>query len=535
MVFKNIRLIILIILLILFSYFLISPFVFRRSRVIVSFVDEENQCSQIKEGDIVNQISGFVIGNSEDFKRAVGAIKAGEHVTMVINNGPGSCKALKDGYIGMDVADTPSNQLKFGLDIQGGEVIILEPEEILSFTELENEKEIIEERIKSLGLQETRVYTSDNTIRIVSLTESISTLIQPGNFEAKIGQGIEVENETGEIRLGDNFYDIEVIDEKLKINDSYYQTDQIFLLENIKFKILNITNSSFSVEAEFLVNDDVTAVLSSLSFVRFNTDFRVYEFNIPLEISSEASNRFMKITKGLKVTFVGTQSLLEGYLIYYLDSEEINRLNIPFEMAGTEINNIAVVGFGSREEVENQKSEIQAILESDRLAELEIIGKEKFEPKLRNTVLELSLLTALVIIASTTVLIHRRYKNKKVFFIPLLTGIEVFCIIGIAALTQSFFAPGWILDLFSVVGLIVFSFVSFSLLIIKTEEKLKQKQIFLWRKHRRILSLSSFSYLLVFLIAFVLLFTSIKGIGFSLITGLFMGLITKPIYGEFFK
>jgi len=537
MLFKNIRIIIVIILLLIFTYFLISPFVFRKSGVIVNFVDEDNQCSQIKEGDAVNQIGGFVISNSEDFERALQNIKAEEHVTMVINNGPGSCEALRDRYIGIDVVEIPSKQLKFGLDIQGGEVSIFKPKETVSPSELENGKVIIEKRIKSLGLPETRVYTSDSTIKIASLMERIGTLIKLGNFEAKIGQEVDFENGTGEIRLGDNFYDIEIEGEKLKINDSYYQTDQSFLLEDIEFKILNITNSSLSIETEFFDNDDVTKVSSSLSFVRYNPDFRAHEFNVPLEISNEASNKFMKISKGLKVSFDVRQSLLECYLVYYLDGEEISKLNKPFgmEMAGTEIGSIYVVGFGGENEVQNQKSKIQAILESGTLFELEIIGKENFEPTLRNTALELTSLTALFIIASTTVLIYRRYKNKKVFLAPLLIGIEVFCVVGIAALTQFNFSPGWILDLFSVLGLIGFSFVSFSLFIIKTEEKVKQRQLFLRRKHRRIVSLSVFSYFLVFLIAFVLLFTPIKGVGFSIIIGLFIGVITKPIYVGLFR
>jgi len=536
MVFKNIRVTIVAILLILFTYFLISPFISRKPGVVVTFVDEDNKCGQIRERDIVTQVGGVVTSNSEDFEKAVQTIKTGEHVRMVVNNGPGGCEALRDGYIGIDVADIPSKHLKFGLDIQGGEVTILKPRETLSLAELEEEKEIIGERIKGLGLSETRVYTSDSTIRIVSLTEMISTLIKTGNFEAKIGQDIEVENGTGEIRLGDRFYDIETVDEKLKINDSYYQTEQTFLLEDIEFKILNITNSSLGVEAKFLDNDDVARVLSSLSFVRFNADFRVYEFNIPLEISDEASDRFMRITKGLRVTVVGGQSL-EGNLIYYLDGGKVSELNRPFgmEMAGMEINSINVIGFGSENEVINKKLEIQAILKSGTLVEMEIIGKEKFEPTLRNTVLELSLLTALVITASTTILIHRRYKNKKVFFIPLLIGIEVFCVVGIAALTQSVSGVGWVLNFLSIIGLVIFSFVSLSLLIIKTEEKIKQKQLFLWYKHRRIAGLSTFFYFSVFLTAFVLLFTPIKEIGFSIITGLFIGFITKPIYTGLFR
>jgi preprotein translocase subunit SecD len=424
-------------------------------------------------------------------------------------------------------------KLNFGIDIQGGKVFIFKPEKP---NELEKIAETINKRIKFFNLLETKAYVSDNTIAIVSLTEEkLNLLLIPGNFEAKILQEIKLENETGKIKIGTNVYQVELEEEKLKINDSLYEVNQSFFLEDIEFDLINITNNSATIEAKIFTNEDVTKVLTQFSYLRFEPELQSYEFNIPLEISSQASSKFTKVAKGLKTTFVGTQQTLEGFLIYYLDGKQISKLHIPFELSLRELKNIAVIGFGRNQtEILEEKNKIQAVLESGRLPKLKLTGTEGYEPKLRRTATEISIGGVVIMIILAVGLTYFRYRIFRLSAYSLaLIASEIVCILGAVALTQRLFAYGWILDFHSILGIIVFAIISSIQIILILENRIRKKELSLEYKYRKILSLQNFLTITIFAISFCLLFTSWKGFGLALLTGLTFGiLITKPIFDQ---
>jgi len=534
---KNVRFIVLILLLLLSVYFLFSPLIFKKSGVVVTFASKDNKCGQIKEGDVITQAGGFLIGNSEDFENALQGVKSGEYLTMVINNGPGGCTAIDDGDVGISVANIPSNQLKFGIDIQGGTTTLLKPGS-LSLADTERIEEIIDKRIVVFGLPETRVSSSNNFVKVTSLTtEKIGSLIMPGKFEAKIEEERILENNVSTIMLTEE-YTIKVVDEKLYVNDSYYQINQSFVLEDVKFDLMDITNTSVIIEANVFDNEDMRDVLGAFGYVTYNSDFKNYQFNIQVGISDKVSNRFMKITKGLKTSFSGTQAILEGSLVYYLDGNLINELNIPFEMVGQKIENIVVIGSGmSRSDVDNQRLRIIAALKSGVLSNIEIVGTEKFEPKLKYTITELPIIIMMGLTIFIISLTYLRYKKIKFgLYALLLMGAEVFCVLGAAALTQSVSPSGWIIDVPSIVGLIVLAVMSFVQMFLMIEQKIKGRDISIYFKYKKFLSSSSLLRILVFIISFLILFSVWRGFGFSIIVGLIIGMfITKPIYNSFLE
>lgn len=522
---ENFRFIVLLVILSISLWFLISPYIFKKTGVVVTFLDEGSRCGDMTEGDVITQIGGFAIKDLAGFNRALNTIKANEYAAMVVNNEPGGCVGVEDGNLGITVRNVPSDILKFGLDVQGGIVARVRLGESATKDDLKAVAATIEKRIETLGLPETRVVLNDD-IKIASLTsEKINLLICQGNFEAKISQGIRLKNGSGEIRVGGNGYSVKAFDGKLRVNGSDYQINDSFFLENIEFDLINVTNESAVVESVIFTNDDVLNVLTAFAYARYEPNFRVYEFNVPVDISKEASDRFIKITNGLGTVFTGTKPILAGSLVYRLDEEEISRLNIPMEMTETDISSISIVGFKeSMDDAINEKSRIELALSGRLPFDLMIVGIEDLKPGYASVVwIALSafiIATPACIIALT----YKFYKNIKIGLYALsLIVVEIVCILGTASITQSLFKPGWILGLPSMLGLIVFLIISSAQTMIASE-KIIRKGVLKWGKYLTPI---------VSIAAFLILFTPWRGFGLSLFVGIIMGwLITKPLYRD---
>ena len=523
---KNIRLIVLLVILLASLYFLVNPLVFRASGVIVTAVSEEAKCGQIKEDDVITQLKSIFTKDVVEFRRAVSSIKEKEHVSMIINNGPGWCEGVKDGDIGIDVVDIPSDQLKFGIDIQGGTITSYR---LTSKTgKMEEVSETIEKRIVLIGLPEAKVEVSDSEIKIFSLTtEKLNFITAPGEVETKMFQEINLENKSGNIVVGNNTYTVDATVTSLTVNGTSYTVNERFTLDGIDFDVMNIKNDSFSVEASIFTNKDVLTVLGEpFSSVGYNPVGRRYEYRVQLELSPEALNRANKIVDGINPTFEGR--LVQ--LVYYLDGKLVS--SIPVQIPREEIINLPVLGFGNTlADVSNQKLKIQTILNSNTLPDLEVVGIEYYEPSLNMTVIGIISLGAIVAGLSILNVTHFRYKKIKFGgYSLLLIGAEIFCVVGIASLTQSYYSPGWILDFPSMLGLFTFLSISSTQKILSAEQQLKNNEIPLRYKYKKIMNLSTFLNVLFFVVSFSLLFTGWKGYGLSVFIGMVISmLITTPM------
>jgi len=536
---KNFRIITLILLLIFFTYFLISPYILKKSGVVVTAVDKNSKCGNIREGDIITNVLGSSIKNSEDFKTVEKTIKANEYATMVVNNGPGGCTAVRDEYFGINVADVPSNELKFGIDIQGGITTTLKPEKELNKTGIENVIQTLNKRIDVYGLPETIATVSNSFIKINSLSsEKINWLIATGRFEAKILEEVKLEDSAGKIPVGDNSYSVEFVNDSLKINNSFYRINDELEIENIKFKIRNITNASAVVEATVFENEDIIRVLSGGS-VTYNANAQAYEFTIPIEISVEASNRFTKIVKKIPTSIVEKQIILNGFLVYYLDGNLVSRLNIPIEFARQTIKQISIIGFStSMADASITRLKALSAIESGVLpTNLEIIKTEKYEPKLKVFSIEMfgSILGLLMI--SVISVFYWRYKNIKFGLLVIaLILFELALILGTIATVQQLIGTVWVINLTTIVGFIAVMIAGSIQMITLSEQILKKKDLSISYKYKKLISIPAALNWAVLIVGFLFLFTTWRFLGLVLLTGLvFDILLIRPIYGNFVK
>lgn len=146
-------------------------------------------------------------------------------------------------------------------------------------------------------------------------------------------------------------------------------------------------------------------------------------------------------------------------------------------------------------------------------AEFVVSKIETIEPAFGDVLL-FSALVVVTLLAANTFLVFRVTKNVKLACISTgLVAAEIVCIFGFAAIVQNVFRLGWAFDIYSFIGLLLFSFIS----VLKMHKSVKP-QTFEGK-------LFSFVYRGVAIAGFVTLFTPWRGVGIVLL----MGIVTKEL------
>jgi preprotein translocase subunit SecD len=267
--------------------------------------------------------------------------------------------------------------------------------------------------------------------------------------------------------------------------------------------------------------------------ITYNPNANLYEFIIPVEISSEASNRFSKIVKRIPTTFAGQRIILNGFLVYYLDGNPISQLNIPIELTRQTIKQLSIIGFSKNMvDATNTRSKILSSVESGILpVHLEIVGSEVYEPKLKSFSTEVFGLGICLSAAFIFLIFYLRYKNLKLGFLAILLSLtELFLILGVIATAQQI-GVAWVINL-----TIIFSFIAVLLIsniqaVILSEQNLKKRSLSISYKYKRLISISTLLSLITLIIGFVFLFTELRFFGLTLITGFLLDiLLIRPIF-----
>ncbi|MEM5883092.1 MAG: hypothetical protein QXQ77_02530 [Candidatus Aenigmatarchaeota archaeon] len=524
---KNIRFLVLLAFLIISVYFLLAPLLFIPKGVVVVSLDENNKCEGIREGSIITEMRGTAISSEEDFENYLKNVKQGEYVSMVINNLPGGCIALNDSYLGITVKNFERKGLKFGIDLAGGKASVFS-----STQDLKKVKEILEKRIEVFKLPAASVSVSDKTIRIVSLRdEKLEPLLIRGKFEARISEEVKLKNNTGKLPLGKEDYTITLENEKIKINESFYGENESFVLQGIEFKIINITNSSVLLEALIFTKKDIKQI--SYSFVKYEPLAKRYEFNIPVEISEEASERFSKIIDRMPTTTEFGSIVLSGRLLYYLDGKEMSNLAIPFSLVGRKISSISIFGLRESEEAATlDKNRIEASLKTEDLEPLQLIKTEDLEATypMLTTYFFAALITIEILFS---LFVFLRYRKKELLFYSLtLSLIQAFLIFGINAIAQNLVPNSWLINSSTLLGILTITIFTLFQFVLVLEKRVKKRELSLSFKLKKLIGLSNFLNILIVISSFILLFV-FKTFGLSLLTGFVFGfLILVPLFEE---
>jgi hypothetical protein len=520
---KNPRFVLLIILFVV-SIFLVLPRYTPGVRV--TFVGKKSACRDvISEGDIITMFNERPIVNQQDFYDAVKT--ATGIVRMNVNRKPLTCEIPENETLNIKVKNLESRGLVFGTDIQGGVLYILEPRAPVNTVEILNK---LNKRIETYGMTETRAISYDNKIGISTIYfKDIRPLIEVGALEAKIQHEIELKNNTGRIKIGNDTYVVKRANNGILVNNSYYTINQSFYLDNIKIYIENVTEKSLIISALFFSNDDVVEILKDYSYVKYDPNYRIYRFVVPVRITNEASRRFAKITTGLRKEFIGAKFVLKANLVLTLDGETISKLSIPLELAGKPFETPSVTGFtGSREEALNKKMKLYAVLESGPLpTELKVVEIREVEPKTSLSYFTPFFLTEFVVFS---IFLLVRYKSLRILaYTLLLLILEIIAIIGVFALGQRVtYYNSWIITPTVIYGFVLLIAIAAAQIITECELILRFKKI---SRFRRFFTPAIFLFFFI-----ILLIPSLREISIVNLIGMILNYsIINPLCIDFIK
>jgi hypothetical protein len=495
---NQIRFFTLILLLFFSLYFVLSPYFFEKKGVIVNFV--ENEKCTLKENSIITEMKNTQIKGLEDFLEVEKNLKKGEYVSLIANGEPAFCIALEEGNLGIKASDIPSKKIKFSGEIQGWKEIAFSSK---NESEIEKTKEVIEKRIKFFGIPSTSALIEKGLLKIRTIfPEEVFLLTERGKIEARIEQEIKLENGIGKILIGDDSYQLKIVDEEIEFNNVIYKTNESFLINDLKIFVKNITNTSLLIEMSVFQNTYLKQIgHGTISYLPAE---KIYKVEIPVSVSEKASENFINVTKNLPA-IPAPQPVLRGKLIYYLNGQKLAELSIPYEMKGRKLQTISIIFFAKNQgDALTLRKKVEAGL-IGVLPELNFVSEKDLKPTYYQAIFYGNLIFWIALFSTIIIL------NRKNFLAGLkIAGLLFSCIFvlfGIASFSQQFLSYGWILDLPSFLGIFLFALT----FIIK--EAIKKKE------ENKILK-----YLepILLVVGFCCLFL-IRGFGFAL----FFGILVK--------
>lgn len=362
--------------------------------------------------EVIIKINNQDVKNLEDYSRILNEINETSIVRIKTNKQEYVMLSNKD--LGLTIEKVPSNNIRRGLDLQGGTRVVLQPEEKLNDNEVQDLISTMENRLNVYGLSDLKIRRSNDlsgdTFIVVEIAgaskEEVKDLIaSQGRFEAKIG------NET------------------------------VF--------------SGGKKDITFVCREDGTC-----SGIRQCDPTQagyqcVFEFEIRL--SPEAAKKHADITSKLDVNLTNSGNYLSKPLDLYLDDKLVDSLQISTSLKGQVATSIAISGPGFGENKGNaikdatkNMNKLQTVLITGSLpTKLNIMKIQSISPTLGEQFTKNAISIILFAILAVSLIIFIRYRNLKVALpIIIISSSEVLIILGIASLIK------YNIDLAAIAGII---------------------------------------------------------------------------------
>ncbi len=327
-------------------------------------------------------------------------------------------KIIGTADLGITVYEAPKNNIRKGLDLQGGVRVLLTPEEKVDDEIIDQVVENLDQRLNAFGLSDVKIKKSSDLsgnqfilIEIAGLQKKeIESLIgTQGKFEAKI-------NGTTVFRGGK--------------------------------EIAYVCRSS-----------DCSGINPSQGCGQTSDGKHSCQFFFTVDLSAEAAERQAGVTKNLDViTSESGSEILSEQIEFYLDDQLVDSLNVGAGLRGRAETTIQITGGGignTRDEavsvtLANMKR-LQTILKTGSLpVKLQIVKADNLSPILGKEFLKTAVLIGLLAILVVAAVVFIRYRSIKIALPMIITNIsEVVLLLGVAA------AFGTNLDLAAIAGIII--------------------------------------------------------------------------------
>ena len=456
--------------------------------------DFENIISQAKPNDVIS------IETNRDFYRLT---------VEALNN---ESDQIRD--IGLNVYNAPSNNIRKGLDIQGGTRVLLSPSRNLDANEMEIVIESMRQRLNVYGLSDIVIREASDlppplgegrqyiVVEVAGVNEEEvkELLSQQGNFEAKIG------NEVAFIGGRD------------------------------------ITYVCRSAEC--------SGIDPSRGCTEIGGGEQLCRFRFSISITQQAANRFAELTRDLTIITTDeagnrlpdSEQYLNKTLDFYLDGVMVDSLNIARDLRGSVVTDIQISGSGMGvgrsnailDALQNMRS-LQTVLITGSLpVEIEIEKVDTISPALGQQFLNNAILVGIIALFSVGTVIFIRYRTLKVA-LPTITIMfsEVIILLGVAALIRQN------IDLAAIAGILVSVGTGVDDQIVIADETIEseKKEVTSWKNRLKNAFFIIFAAYSVTVVAMLPLLGAgaglLKGFAVTTIIGVTIGvLITRPAFAK---
>ncbi len=319
---------------------------------------------------------------------------------------------------GLKVYDSPTSNLRKGLDLEGGTRVLLKPAEAVSKDTLELTAANLRERLNVYGLSDIVVRSAADLggnyfilVEMAGVTESEvkELLAKQGKFEAKIG------------------------------NDTVFyggEKDITYVCRSAECSGIDPQRGCFPVADGYACN-----------------------FFFTISLSQEAAERQAALTSKLSIVpGEGTNSYLSKDITLFLDDREVDRLKIGSELKGRASTQIQISGSGSGSSQEQAMTNtlesmkrLQTVIATGSLpVKLDIVKLDTVSPTLGQEFLNNVFLVGFLALAAVSAVVVFRYRKMKIIIPMVLTLIsEIILILGFSAFS------GTNLDLAAIAGIII--------------------------------------------------------------------------------
>ena len=422
----------------------------------IAYISKTSPAKNILEqGDIIYSVNGEVVRNVDDWLRLTKNISGKVNIVAYKGRVKNSYELYVNETIGIDVMNVERTNINFGLDIRGGTRILMKPKGNVSSDVIEQIIGTLETRANIFGLREIKFYpiktiTGENFIQIEAAgigRDVVENLLsQKGNFVAKITKPVFLKDGKGIFILGENRYDVKVLNEssgKIAVSNITLELNDSFVLDGIKFEYINKSGDELIFLGTAYEGKDIELVYSDPQHSAVIPRRGYYQFYFVVLVSREGAERFAKITAGIPQQMdlmSGEYYLKDSKIQLYIDQQLMSELRIAASLGGKVYTTPQIEG--SRERMEDavkEKLRLQTILRSGALpVSLEIVSIGIISPSLGEGFITSAINAALLAALVVVVIVFIKYRNIKVVLPMIFTGLaEIVIILGIAAKNDS--------------------------------------------------------------------------------------------------
>jgi preprotein translocase subunit SecD len=416
---------------------------------IVYFSEDSPARNVLEQGMIITALNDEAIKNVDDWNSKASGLSG--NITLMANGVKHRFDVNES--LGIDVTDMQRTNLEFGLDLRGGTRIILKPKENATKETIDQVISTLQTRANIYGLREMNFFPVRGSsgeyyvqIEVAGVKRDVvdDLLSTEGKFEAKISKPVRIDNDRGEIQLGQDSFNAEfVTNQTIRVQGEIYSPGDIFTLKDIEIEYQNSSETRINFMTKVYDGDDVELVYTDPQRSGVVPIQGGYRFFFGVLVSPDGAQRFADVTSGVS-SYLDIQSgerYLESEIFIYLDNELVDSLRISSDLGGRVVQTPQISG--SRPEMEDavaEKLRLQTILRSGALPTgLETVSVSIVSPALGSGFFTSTTNAALLAAIVVVLIIFIRYRRASIALPMIVIGLsEVVIILGIAAINDAF-------------------------------------------------------------------------------------------------